>query len=558
MGFINLAEKTINAKLVYYGVGMGGKTTSLQAVHKVMCPRNEVQLVSINTEEDSTLLFDFLPIDLGQIEGFKIRIQGFTVPGQPKYKLMRKYVLSGADAVVFVVDSQRSRLEENQQALDSLYTNLKLNGLDPTKIPVVLQYNKRDLDDILSEKDLDQQFRSKGDLASFPSVAKDGQGVFETFVHAAGLLIEAKVKLYKLGKGGVDPKVVAEGARQRLWELHAQVRTDFDKIAAPSVAVKVPDAPLEFASDEQVTLGEASKGVLSEAELDVPLAADVDFAVATSVDVAGDQAGLLDKAVQSGVELARKFGDLDSYRSLLERKNRELVEVAQNTVHDLRKPLTAIAMVLKLADRGSLGEVQAPLKAAIKNGLDAVKVMEHMLEDLNTSSQLDFDGLQMEFKELDPTLVVAGALQTLRYEIEERGANVTVEQMPRMKGDEWALTKVFLNLIGNALQYADPDRRPAIRIACEPRGDRFVFSVQDNGIGIPDQDLGKLFQRFKRGSNVQGIAGTGLGLHIVKEMVLGHGGEVWVESRQGQGTKFLLAIPKQPVQPGHSTVSSVG
>ena len=91
MGFINLAEKTINAKLVYYGVGAGGKTTSLQAVHRVMCPRNEVQLVSINTEEDSTLLFDFLPIDLGQIDGFKIRIQGFTVPGQPKYKRMRRY-----------------------------------------------------------------------------------------------------------------------------------------------------------------------------------------------------------------------------------------------------------------------------------------------------------------------------------------------------------------------------------------------------------------------------------------------------------------------------------
>src|SRR5262245_62298877 len=137
MGFINVAERTINAKLVYYGVGVGGKTTSLQQVHGILCPRNEVQLVSINTEEDSTLLFDFLPIDLGQVEGFKIRIQGFTVPGQPKYKLMRKYVLSGADAVVFVVDSQRSRLEENLQALESLFTNLKLNGLDPSKIPVV-------------------------------------------------------------------------------------------------------------------------------------------------------------------------------------------------------------------------------------------------------------------------------------------------------------------------------------------------------------------------------------------------------------------------------------
>ena len=558
MGFINLAEKTINAKLVYYGVGMGGKTTSLQAVHKVMCPRNEVQLISINTEEDSTLLFDFLPIDLGHIEGFKIRIQGFTVPGQPKYKLMRKYVLSGADAVVFVVDSQRSRLEENQQSLDSLYTNLRLNGLDPNKIPVVLQYNKRDLDDILDEKDLDARFRTKPEMASFPSVAKDCQGVFETFVHAAGLLIDAKVRLYKLGKGGVDPKTVADGARQRLWELHAQVRTEVESIHAPAVAVKVPELQTKGDATGPVVIADPSSPILSDAELDAPLAVDVDFTAITKPYSTEEDVGLLDRAVQSGIELAHKFGELDQYKTLLERKNRELVEIAQNTVHDLRKPLTAIAMVLKLADRGSLGDVQGPLKAAVKNGIDAVKVMERMIEDLNTSSQLDFDGLHMEFRELDPTLVAAGVLQTLRYEIEDRDAKITIEQMPRMLADEWALTKVFLNLIGNALQYADPERRPAIRVACEKRGDRFVFSIQDNGLGIPDQDRSKLFQRFKRGSNVQGIAGTGLGLHIVKEMVLGHGGEVWIESKQGVGTKFFLAIPEVPVQPGHSTVSSVG
>jgi signal recognition particle receptor subunit beta len=111
MGFINLADKTITAKLVYYGTGLGGKTTSLQAIHGIVCPRNEVKLVSINTDQDATLLFDFLPLDLGQIEGFKIRMQGYTVPGQLKYRAMRKYVLSGADAVVFVIDSQASRLE---------------------------------------------------------------------------------------------------------------------------------------------------------------------------------------------------------------------------------------------------------------------------------------------------------------------------------------------------------------------------------------------------------------------------------------------------------------
>jgi signal recognition particle receptor subunit beta len=156
MGFINVAERTINAKLVYYGVGVGGKTTSLQQVHGILCPRNEVQLVSINTEEDSTLLFDFLPINLGQVGGFKIKIQGFTVPGQPKYRRMRRYVLQGADAVVLVVDSQRCRLQENLEALQSLRENLRLATGTSEDVPIVVQYNKRDLPEVLDEAELDR------------------------------------------------------------------------------------------------------------------------------------------------------------------------------------------------------------------------------------------------------------------------------------------------------------------------------------------------------------------------------------------------------------------
>ncbi|MHC4076991.1 MAG: GTP-binding protein, partial [Planctomycetota bacterium] len=240
MGFINVADKTIHAKLVYYGVGMGGKTTSLQAVHGVLCPSNEVKLVSINTDEDATLLFDFLPINLGLVEGFQIMIQGFTVPGQPKYKLMRKYVLQGADAVVLVVDTQTSRLEENIQALEGLQSNLRLNGLQPDTIPLVMQYNKRDLDDILTEEELDKHFLCRDDVQAFPSVAIENQGVFETFVHAAGLLVEAKINLYGLGKGEVDARGVAEAARKRLWEIYDQVRGNAEA-AGDILAVDVPE-----------------------------------------------------------------------------------------------------------------------------------------------------------------------------------------------------------------------------------------------------------------------------------------------------------------------------
>ena len=223
MGFINVAARTINAKLVYYGVGVGGKTTSLQQVHGIFCPRNEVQLVSISTEEDSTLMFDFLPINLGNVGGFKIRIQGYTVPGQPKYRQMRKLVLQGADAVVLVVDSQRSRLEENCESLRSMRESLRGNSGTSEDIPIVVQYNKRDLDDILSESELDRRFLFRDDIQAFPTVATEGQGVFEAFVQAAGLLIESKVELYGLGDDSLAKEVAAE-ARQRLWDVCDEAR----------------------------------------------------------------------------------------------------------------------------------------------------------------------------------------------------------------------------------------------------------------------------------------------------------------------------------------------
>ncbi len=562
MGFINLADKTINAKLVYYGVGMGGKTTSLQAVHAVMCPRNEVQLVSIKTEEDSTLLFDFLPINLGQVEGFKIRIQGFTVPGQPKYRRMRKYVLSGADAVVFVVDSERSRAEENQQSFESLKENLKLNGLDPQKIPLVLQYNKRDLDDILPEEELDRMLRFRPDIKSFPSVATDGQGVFEAFVETARQLVEAKVQLYGLGKGEIDPKLVAESAARKLWEIHDAARREAPEAGRPELAVTVAEE-----LDDSFLAG-VGEGETPTAELDLDL--DLDFAaapggVAAPHDHDGaltdggerDQEGLLDRAVQSNLDLATSYGQLDEYRLLLERKNRELVKVAQNTVHDLNRPLSAIKLLLNSVRKGYLGQISDKVQAAIDNGLLATRQMERLIGDLMDSSRLDFDGIRLVFKDVDMALLLAEVVQCLRPEIAERNARIVITPMPVVSADEWALSKVFMNLIGNALQYARPDRRPEVTVTCEEGHEGRRFTIADNGIGIPQKDLGRLFRRFERGSNTGGISGTGLGLHIIKEVVTGHGGTVWVESTEGKGTKFHLEIPNRPVQPGHSPVSDV-
>lgn len=580
MGFINLAEKTISAKLVYYGCGMGGKTTSLQVVHEIMCPRNEVQLVSIKTEEDATLLFDFLPIDLGQVEGFKVRIQGFTVPGQPKYRRMRKYVLSGADAVVFVVDSETSRLEENLQSLESLKENLALNGLDPDSIPLVLQYNKRDLEDVLTEAELDGHFRFRDELVGFPSVATEGRGVFETFVHAAGQLVDAKIRLYGLGRGKVDAEVVAEGARQRLWEIFDASdfgsRLDNERTAG-SVELtfddegQVVEKPAEVRGEDAAAEAEA-EAIAAEAELLSEILSEDDLLNAlepigevtqlreptdgaSPVDDEEPLPALLDATVASNLEFARRYGELDHYRVALERKNRELVQVAQNVVHDLNRPLSAVRLMLSSMRKGYLGTIDDVAQQAVENGLCAVQQMERLIRDLLDSSRLDFDGIQLDFQEVDLGQLVGEVVETMRYEIDERQVDVQVDALPAVRCDEWALTRVFLNLLGNAVQYACPERDPQVRVSAVYEEDRWVLQVADNGIGIPKSDLGRLFQRFERGSNTGGISGTGLGLHIIREIMLGHGGDVWVDSAEGAGTTFSIALPHEPVQPPHSQVS---
>jgi len=617
MGFINVAERTINAKLVYYGVGVGGKTTSLQQVHGIFCPRNEVQLVSINTEEESTLLFDFLPINLGTVGGFKIRIQGFTVPGQPKYKQMRKYVLQGADAVVFVVDSQRSRLEENVESLRSMREHLQEQPGTSEDIPIVVQYNKRDLDDILTERELDRHFCFRDDVTSFPSVATEGHGVFEAFVEATCALVERKVELYGLTEEECSPRDVAEGVRQKLWEICDEVRRarevvpveelpqtrllPTDDVAEPRVdaapqgaddldlgepdlteTVQLHDmAPVRGPQDEvQLDSGDdegfdfgyelresaestrardevvTGDEVLSDEDLDLDLSAGVvEFEEAP---VEQTEPELLDKTVQSNLELVERYGELDEQRLQLERKVHELVDVAQCTVHDLNRPISALRLMLSTLDKGYLGELSEPQTQAIENGLMAVNQMERLVRDLLDSSRLDHDGVRLEFAECDLTLLVAEVLRTLRYELDEYNLLVRVEPLPVVKLDQWALTKALMNLIGNAIAYRASERTPLVRVFAEDRGDHWGLAVSDNGIGIPEADRERLFRRFERGSNTSGISGTGLGLHIVKEIVQGHGGTVSFESEVDQGTTFWLNLPKQPVLAPHSPISNVG
>jgi signal recognition particle receptor subunit beta len=179
MTFINYAAREINCKIVYYGPGLGGKTTNIQWIHEKTRPDAKGKLISLATETDRTLFFDFLPIELGTIRGFRTRFHLYTVPGQVFYDASRKLILKGVDGVVFVADSQESRRDANVESVQNLRTNLKDNGYDLATLPYVLQLNKRDLPAALPVEELVADLRLEQEPA-FEAVATKGVGVFDT------------------------------------------------------------------------------------------------------------------------------------------------------------------------------------------------------------------------------------------------------------------------------------------------------------------------------------------------------------------------------------------
>jgi signal recognition particle receptor subunit beta len=179
MTFINYASREINCKIVYYGPGLCGKTTNIQYIYDKTNPTAKGKLISLATETDRTLFFDFLPLDLGSVKGFKVRFHLYTVPGQVFYDASRKLILKGVDGVIFVADSQNERMEANEESVYNLKNNLKDQGYELKLIPYVLQLNKRDLPNVAPIEEMIQKLRQK-DEPVFEAVASKGIGVFET------------------------------------------------------------------------------------------------------------------------------------------------------------------------------------------------------------------------------------------------------------------------------------------------------------------------------------------------------------------------------------------
>ena len=192
MTFINYAAREINCKIVYYGPGLGGKTTNIKFIYEKTNPNAKGKLISLATETDRTLFFDFLPLELGTIRGFRTRFHLYTVPGQVFYDASRKLILKGCDGVIFVADSQDARMDANVESLKNLVDNLKSAGYDLKAMPYVLQFNKRDLPTAVPVEEMTKLLRYK-DEEIFEGVAVKGTGVFETLKALAKLvLVELK------------------------------------------------------------------------------------------------------------------------------------------------------------------------------------------------------------------------------------------------------------------------------------------------------------------------------------------------------------------------------
>ena len=188
MALVNYAAREINCKIVYYGTGLGGKTTNLKYIHSQLAPSTRGELISLATETERTLFFDFLPLDLGSVQGFKTRFSLYTVPGQVEYNASRKLILNGVDGIIFVADSDLMRAKENAESLQNMIDNLAEYNLTLDNIPWVLQYNKRDLANAMSVERMEKDLNIRS-IPSFEAVASEGLGVFATLKAISKLIL---------------------------------------------------------------------------------------------------------------------------------------------------------------------------------------------------------------------------------------------------------------------------------------------------------------------------------------------------------------------------------
>ncbi|GLH67726.1 response regulator [Geothrix edaphica] len=294
----NTRANEILLKLVYYGPGLSGKTTNLQSLHAMCSDRQRGELFSVNTQEDRTLFFDLLPINLGYVYGNSIHLQIYTVPGQVQYDASRRVVLGGADGVVFVADSDEAKMQDNVDSLSNLYHNLNANRLNIKQIPFVLQYNKRDLPEAMAVGVMNRRLNFRN-VPYFESVANRGVGVLDTF-----LAITRETVAYTFKKYHLDKKI--KDFDEMLALIESNVRTTLRELPpSPAASGPTAEAPAQAADTTVLKHGSVTVDDLQPGR-------------------AADPQELLENALKSNMETARLYSELKQVKESLEQKNEEL------------------------------------------------------------------------------------------------------------------------------------------------------------------------------------------------------------------------------------------
>ncbi|HET7746336.1 MAG TPA: hypothetical protein VFM29_03490 [Vicinamibacteria bacterium] len=360
----NFSERTIKAKVVYYGPAQSGKTTNLEQIHRITDPASQNRLISLNTAQDRTLFFDLLPFSLGAVSGYDFKVQVYTVPGQVQYNATRRVVLAGADAVVFVADARRAQVKENQAAFENMKVNLLANRLVPEKVPLVLQYNKQDLPDLLPPPELDKVLNPWGRRV-FPAVAARGDGVIETFAAVVEEMLGAIAVKYNLKEKGLDPEgvpeVVAEAFRSVLKEAAS---------AAPPPGTSGPPAG---AGSGRVILSQHTDSLHAApppASQDMGLVSEelLHRAIRSNVELAEALAGLVHEmnvglgAILSHAEL------LGVYREDAREKRQAAVGVIQGEAQRLRKLVAQLGRTGEAVSSAGTPLVSRPTPAPAAGG----------------------------------------------------------------------------------------------------------------------------------------------------------------------------------------------
>jgi len=341
----NFSERTIKAKVVYYGPAQSGKTTNLEQIHRLTDPQSHNRLISLNTAQDRTLFFDLLPFSLGAVSGYDFKVQLYTVPGQVQYNATRRVVLAGADAVVFVADSRRTMFKENLAAFENMKVNLLANRLVPEKVPLVVQYNKRDLDDIQGEAEMRKALHPWA-RREFPAVAAQGQGVLEVFVAVVQEMLAAIAVKYNLKEKGLDPATIPE-----------VVGDAFDHLLKEAQALGPPPPP------SAKPIGKVVVAQSTNVDHAAPLQATPETGLVSEE--------LLHRAIRSNVELAEALaglvqqmnmglGTILSHAELLMMYREDAREKRQASITSIQQEATRLRKIMQDLGQAGLAAGSAP------------------------------------------------------------------------------------------------------------------------------------------------------------------------------------------------------